>query len=173
MIAAPSLATFMAASTDAALQAREQAEIKKYADFDCTPPWQRSKTGDNRDWSDRSSSSQGDISNRDCPDRFHTSPVTASNLLGVSTEMPSQLRRDCSAAQMSTTNRFALLEVDGDDDDDEQGEHEHDEQNQHDPDQYDSGEETARRILQQPGGDTNITGCNRPSHHRPNSDPRP
>jgi hypothetical protein len=50
--------------------------------------------------------------NRDYPDHFQTSLVTASNLPGVGTEteMPNQLRRDGFVVRTPTTNRVTPLQ---------------------------------------------------------------
>ena len=148
----PSLAAFMDASTNAVLQAREQAEVQKYAEIDCTPPWHhgnRGNQGDSRDWTGRSSpssgsSNQGGTNDQDRPERFQTSPVTASSLPDVDRTMAtltgSRTRRDNVDGQIPTVNRFALLEADEDDDGDQNDE----------ADPYDPTNETTRLCLQQP-----------------------
>ena len=145
----PNLAAFIDASTSAVLQAREQAEVQKYAEIDCTPPWHRGNQGDSRDWTGRSSqssgsSNQGGTNDQDRHERFLTNPVTASSLPDMDRRMAtptgSRTRRDNVASQLPTANKFALLEADDDEDGDQNDE----------ADPYDPANETARLFLHRP-----------------------
>jgi hypothetical protein len=130
----PSLAAFIDASTNAVLQAREQAEVQKYAEvrlYATMAPRESRDQGDSRDWTGRSSpssgsSNQGGTNDQDRPERFQTSPVTASSLPDVDmrtmTPTGSRTRRDNVDGQIPTVNRFALLEADEDDDGDQNDE---------------------------------------------------
>jgi hypothetical protein len=132
----PNLAAFIAASTSAVLQAREQAEVQKYAnEVGCTPPWHRGIDNPFGRGSSSSGSSQGGTSNQDRPERFQTSLVTASNL--PSLETTNRARCDRSVAQIQQTNSFALLEAQDDEEDDRNDE----------GDLFDSDEETTRIFL--------------------------
>ena len=176
----PGLIAFIAASTDAAIQERERAEVRKHTSNDRTPPWYApdghkvtsniaardsdgsaqpggrqapthavagtSRTGENDAEMaeiDRGSSSSGSsregTSNQDRPERFQTSPVTASNL--PSLETPNRARCDRSVTQIQQTNSFALLGAKDDEEDDRNDE----------AGLFDSDEETTRIFLQQPG----------------------
>ena len=146
----PNLAAFIDASTSAVLQAREQAEVQKYAEIDCTPPWHRRNQGDNpfgRSSSSSGSMCQGGTSNQDRPERFQTSPVTASNLPDAS--LAGQTSRDRSATQIQQTNYFALLGAVEEEDDDR-----NDLADEADP--YDPANETARLFLQQPSAGATV-----------------
>ena len=145
MIPAPGLAVFMAASTDAELQKREQAEVQKHLNNGTTPPWCHASHGDN--------------SNRDRFERFQTSLVTASSLLDV-TEKHNLPRRDSLGARTSTNNRFAALETTEDDgehmeQDDDQHDAEGDDQNE-DANLYDPDDESYRIFLQQPSAGATV-----------------
>ena len=87
-------------------------------------------------------SNQGNTSDRDYLERFQTSPVTARNLPDASLATPSQTRRDRSATQTQTTNRFAPL-----------GEKEDDEA---EADPYDPDDETYMIFLQQPSAGVTV-----------------
>ncbi len=130
MIPAPGLAVFMAASTEAELQKREQAEVQKHLNNGTTPPWCHASHGDN--------------SNRDRLERFQTSLVTASSLPSLETTI--RARRERPVTQIQRTNSFALLEAQDDEEDDRNEE----------ADQYDSDEETTRIFLQQPGAGATV-----------------
>ncbi len=114
--------------------------IQKYADeTGCTPPSHRGIDNPFGRGSSSSGSSQGGTSNQDRPERFQTSPVTASN---PSLETPNRARCDRSATQIQQTNSFALLgakmmrrKMSRNDE----------------ADLFDSDEETTRIFLQQPG----------------------
>ncbi len=141
----PNLAAFIATSTSAVLQAREQAEVQKYAnEVGCTPPWHRGIDNPLGRGSSSSGSSQGGTSNQDRPEPFQTSPVTANNLPSLETTNPA--RCDRSVTQIQQTNSFALLEANDDEEDDRND----------DAGLFDSDEETARILLQQPGAGATV-----------------
>ena len=155
-ITAAGATDFIAASTDAVLQEREQAEVRKYTSNGRTPPWYAPdghtetpnfavRDSDNphgRSSSSSGSSNQGNTSDRDYLERFQTSPVTARNLPDASLATPSQTRRDRSATQTQTTNRFAPL-----------GEKEDDEA---EADPYDPDDEPYMIFLQQPSAGVTV-----------------
>ena len=138
------------------LQEREQAEVRKYTSNGRTPPWYAPdghtetpnfavRDSDNphgRSSSSSGSSNQGNTSDRDYLERFQTSPVTARNLPDASLATPSQTRRDRSATQTLTTNRFAPL-----------GEKEDDEV---EADLYDPDDESYKIFLQQPSAGATV-----------------
>ena len=108
---------------------------------------------------------QWGASNRDHHERFHASPVTASNLPGANTETrtPNQPKRDSLGGLTPITNYFALLGAD----DDQNGEgDQNDEAGLYDPDDegdqndeaglYDPDDETTRIFLQQPSAGTTV-----------------
>jgi S-formylglutathione hydrolase FrmB len=104
----PGLTAFLAASTDAALQEREQAEVRKHANNGRMPPWYAPSVHTETP----NLAVRTPTTNRDYPDHFQTSLVTASNLPGVGTEteMPNQLRRDGFVVRTPTTNRVTPLQ---------------------------------------------------------------
>jgi hypothetical protein len=140
----PNLAAFIAASTNAVLQAREQAEVQKYAkEVGCTPPWHRGIDNPVGRGSSSSGSSQGGTSNQDRSERFQTSPVTASNLPSLETTNRARCDRPV-LTRIQQTNSFALLEANDDEEDDRNEE----------ADLFDSDEETTRIFLQPGAGAT-------------------
>jgi hypothetical protein len=137
--------SFIAASTSAVLQAREQAEVQKYAnEVGCTPPWHRGFDNPFGRGSSSSGSSQGGTSNQDRPKSFQTSPVTASNLPSLETTI--RARRDRSVMQIQQTNSLALLEAKDDEEEDRRPNDE--------ADLFDSDEETTRIFQQRGAGAT-------------------
>jgi hypothetical protein len=72
------------------------------------------------------------------------------------TETPIQHRRDSLAGRTTNTNYFAPLGANEDEDDDENGETSQNGDPNEEADQYDSGEETVRRYLQQPGANATV-----------------
>jgi hypothetical protein len=72
------------------------------------------------------------------------------------TETPIQHRRDSLAGRATNINYFAPLGANEDEDDDENGETSQNGDRNDEADQYDSGEETVRRYLQQPGANATV-----------------
>jgi hypothetical protein len=76
LIPIQTLTAFMAASTDAALQEREHAEVRKHANIGSTPPWHA--TGGHTETTNLTARTP--TTDQGYPARSQTSPVTASSL---------------------------------------------------------------------------------------------
>jgi hypothetical protein len=154
LIPIQALTAFMAASTDAALQEREHAEVRKHTNIGSTPPWRA--TG--RHTETTNLTARTPTTDQGYPARSQTSPVTASSLPRVSneTETPIQHRRESLAGRTTNTNYFAPLGANEDEDDDENGETSQNGDPNDEADQYGAGEEIARLYLQQPGANATV-----------------
>jgi hypothetical protein len=150
----PALIAFIAASTDTALQEREQAEVRKHVRIGSTPPWHA--TGGHTETANLTVRTP--TTDRGYSARFQTSPVTASSLPRASTETetPIQHRRDSLAGRTTNTNYFAPLGANEDEDDDENGETGQYGDRNDEADQYGTGEEIARLYLQQLGANATV-----------------
>jgi hypothetical protein len=154
LIPVPTLTAFMAASTDAALQEREHAEVQKHVSIGSTPPWHA--TGGHTETANLTARTP--TTDRGYHARFQTSSVTASSLprAGNETETPIQHRRDSLAGRATNTNYFAALGANEDEDDDENDETSQNDDRNDEADQHDTGEEIVRLYLQQPGANATV-----------------